>query len=132
MNTPLRRPLFLAFAFAVACAVTSAGCDRGTYLEVKFREPTPKLGDVFGLRMALTLTPPKGGAPLHANDTVRNGGKAIKFPASLSFDLDEDEGLLKIDATALGLADLPVAQGSSTTTIMRDKTWSVTIDLTAL
>lgn len=122
----------MALVLAAAAAFGSAGCDRGTYLEVRLRDPAPKLTEVYAVRMALTLTPPSGGAPLHANDVIRNEGKVIKFPTSMAFSLDEYEGLLRLDATALGVGDLPVGQGSATTTIMRDKTWAVNIDLGAL
>lgn len=115
-----------------AAAFGSLGCDRGTYLEVHLRNPAPKLTEVYAVRMALTLTPPTGGAPTRANDVIRNEGKVIRFPTSMAFSLDEYEGLLRLDATALGVGDLPVGQGSATTTIMRDKTWDVNIDLGAL
>ncbi len=120
-----RRVALLAI---MGASLFSAGCARGTYLEV--RVTGPGFPDVYGLRMALTLTKPGGGAAVHAVDVIRNdGGKAIKFPATMAFSLDDEEGALKIDATALSSADVPVGSGSAMTTIMHDKTWTVPVAL---
>ena len=116
--------LFTVFAASFA----SAGCAKGTYLEV--RVTGGGLTDVYGLRMALTLMKPGAAAAVHAVDVIReDGGKPIKFPATMAFSLDDEEGALRIDATALGTGDVPLGSGTAMTTIMHDKTWTVPVAL---
>jgi hypothetical protein len=118
----------VALFAVIGASFFSAGCAKGTYLEV--RVTGPGLSDVYGLRMALTLRKPGGGAAVHAVDVIRSdGGKPIKFPATMAFSLDDEEGALQIDATALGTADVPVGSGMAMTTIMHDKTWTVPLAL---
>lgn len=122
----LRRAALVA---VIGASLLGAGCARGTYLEV--RVTGPGFPDVYGLRMALTLMKPGAGAAVHAVDVIRNdGGKPIKFPATMAFSLDDEEGALQIEATALGTADVPVGSGTAMTTIMHDKTWTVPVALT--
>jgi hypothetical protein len=129
MTFDLGRMTRLAALLAViGASFFGSGCAKGTYLEV--RVTGPGFPDVFGLRMALTLMKPGGGGAVHAVDVIRSdGGKPIKFPATMAFSLDDEEGALKIDATALGTADVPVGSGTAMTTIMHDKTWTVPLAL---
>jgi hypothetical protein len=118
----------VALFAVIGTSLVGAGCAKGTYLEV--RVTGPGFPDVYGLRMALTLMRPGGAAAQHAIDVIRNdGGKPIRFPATMAFSLDDEEGALRIDATALGTADVPLGSGTAMTTIMHDKTWTVPLAL---
>lgn len=115
---------------ALAAATGAVGCAKGTYLEV--RVTGRDLPAIHGIRMELTLRPASD-KPLKAVDVLRaDKGGVIKLPATMAFSLDDDVGGLQLQATALGIDDAPVATGSALTTIMRDKTWTVPIDLQAL
>jgi hypothetical protein len=126
-----RRVMSWLLLLALGATVSTSGCAKGTYLEVRV-SGGPNLPEVHGIRMALTLRPASD-KPLKAVDVLRNDkGGAIKIPATMAFSLDDDTGALLLEATALGIDDAPVATGSALTTIMRDKTWIVPIDLNPL
>ena len=125
-----RRPLSWLLVLALTAMASASGCAKGTYLEV--RVTGRDLPAIHGIRMVLTLRPASD-KPLKAVDVLRDDkGGVIKLPATMAFSLDDDTGGLHIEATALGVDDAAVATGSALTTIMRDKTWTVPIDLQGL
>jgi len=119
--------LLLAFGGAAA----AAGCNRGTFLEVRFKGDPPR--PVEAIRVKLTLLPGPNSNPLQSIDTVPHADAGIPlpltFPTSMVFQLNGDSGSLRVDAEALGVGDRAVvATATANTSVMHAKTWHVDIN----
>jgi len=118
------RPLLLALALTL---FATAGCRKGTYLEVRF------LGDglpeIWNIALGLSLTP-AGGATKTVTQalTPPTAGQPFHFPTSMALKLNDDSGTLRIDGQAQDANGAVVATATQTTTVMHDQTWSVDLD----
>ena len=118
-------PRETVFALLMALGLSATGCAKGTYLELKLTGTG--LPDIHGITVALTLTPPTdtGG---HSIDTVSTGA-IISLPTSMAFQLDNETGMLQVEATALDANGSEVARASGITTIMHATTWTLELNL---
>jgi hypothetical protein len=120
MSTKTARVLVGLFALG---AIASS-CHKGTYLEVVFKGAG--LPPVNHIHFSLTLD----GGGVSSGDLPGNAaaGNVVALPASAAFQLDDVSGALAISAVAFDETNTKIAEVDTTTTIMHDKTWTVTLD----
>lgn len=115
----------------LALLLALAGCSKHTYLVVDFKSDG-NVPPIYGIRVALTLSPPSG-ATRQSVDTLPSATNTavIGLPTSAAFRLDDAAGTLDIGADGLNQKRESVAKGSVHTTVAHAQTWTVTLTLTA-
>lgn len=115
---------------AVAVFTALCGCDKHTYLVVDFASDGT-LPPIYGLRVALTLSPPSGPTRQSVDTLPSTTNTAVVvLPTSAAFRLDDADGSLDISADALSGKRESVARGTVHTTVEHDQTWTVILTLT--
>lgn len=115
---------FLLPLLALVLALTSLGCAKETYLEIRFTGALS--AEIHGIGVELTLTAPDGKVSRSQDVVTREGAdKKITLPTSAAFKLSTENGTLAIHATALGSQGQALATADATTTIKHAETWSI-------
>jgi hypothetical protein len=120
---------FLPLVTLALLGAPSAGCSKGTYLEVVFQGTG--LPAVRQLNVTLTNNTDSTYVSGLLPDFDAASTELVKFPSSVAFQLNDlpDHTPLTVAVDALSPANTLVARAQAPTTVMHAKTWTVTLDL---